>query len=57
MTLLQYRFWFMLWLFGQEARGILALQPALQSVSHALDGEILTTGLPEKSQLLDILKP
>lgn len=36
----------MSWLFGHEACGILALQPAIELTPAALEGEVLTTGLP-----------
>ena len=35
--------------FGHEARGILDLQPGLEPAFPALEGEVLTTGLPGKS--------
>ena len=34
---------------GHEACGILALQPGIELVFSALEGEVLTTGLPGKS--------
>ena len=34
---------------GHEACGILALQPGTEPVFSALEGEVLTTGLPGKS--------
>ena len=39
----------MLWYFGHEACGILALQPGIEPVLPALEDEVLTTGPPEKS--------
>ena len=39
----------MSWFFGHKACGILALQPAIELASAALEGEVLTTGLPGKS--------
>ena len=39
----------MFWVFGHEACGILAPQPEIEPVFLALEGEVLTTGLPEKS--------
>ena len=38
----------MFWLFGQEAYGILALQPGIKSTTPALEGKVLTTGPPGK---------
>ena len=35
--------------FGHEAYGILAPQPGIEPTSPALEGEVLTTGLPGKS--------
>ena len=37
------------------ACGILAPQPGIESVSHALEGRFLTTGPPGKSLLIDFL--
>ena len=37
------------WFFGQETCGILALQPGIEPIPLALEGEVLTTGPPEKS--------
>ena len=45
----QYYFCFTFWFFGHKACGILALQPAIELASAALEGEVLTTGLPGKS--------
>ena len=39
----------MFWFFGQEACGILAPQPGMEPTPAALEGEVLTTGLPGKS--------
>ena len=50
MNLLQYHFCFMLWFFVQEAYGILALQPGMESKHPDLEGKVLTTGPPGKSQ-------
>ena len=36
--------------FGQEACGILAPQPEIEPAPPALEGEVLTTGPPGKSQ-------
>ena len=40
----------MLWFFGQEICGILAPWPEIEPAHPALEGEVLTTGLPGKSQ-------
>ena len=40
----------MFWFFGCEARGILALGPGIEPAPPALEGEVLTTGPPGKSQ-------
>ena len=37
------------WFFGHEACGILAPGPGIEPTSPALEGEVLTTGLPGKS--------
>ena len=50
LNLLQYCFCFMFWLFGQEARGILAPPPGIDPALPALEGKVLTTGPPGKSQ-------
>ena len=42
----------MFWFFGREACGILAPQPAIEPTPPALEGEVLTTGLPGKSLFL-----
>ena len=47
LNLLQYSFCFMC--FGPEACGILAPQPGIKLTPSALEGEVLTTGLPGKS--------
>ena len=39
----------MLWFFGQEACGILALQPGIEPVPPELKGKVSTTGLPGMS--------
>ena len=39
----------MFWLFGHEARGILAPQPATEPAPPALEGKVLITGPPGKS--------
>ena len=38
--------------FGWEACGILAPQPGIEPAPPALEGEVLTTGLPGKSPKL-----
>ena len=40
----------MFWFFGHEACGILAPQPGIEPAPPALEGEVLTTGPPGKSQ-------
>ena len=40
------------WFFGHEACGFLAPQPGLKPTSPALEGKVLTNGLPRKSQYL-----
>ena len=34
---------------GKEGRGILAPQPGIKPAAPALEGKVLTTGLPQKS--------
>ena len=41
----------MFWFFGHEACGILAPRPGIEPASPALEGEVLTTGPPGKSQM------
>ena len=41
----------MFWFFGNEAGGILASGPGIEPAPPALEGEVLTTGLPGKSHL------
>ena len=50
--LLFYAFWF----FRREACEILALRPGIEPAPPALEGEVLTTGLPGKSQTFLILE-
>ena len=50
LNLLQYCFCFVFWFFDPEACGILAPQPGIEPESPALQGEVLTTGPPRKSQ-------
>ena len=38
------------WFLGYEACGISAPQPGIKPTPSALEGEVLTTGLPGKSQ-------
>ena len=40
----------MFWFFGHEACGIPAPRPGIEPASPALEGEVLTTGPPGKSQ-------
>ena len=40
----------MFWFFGLEAYGILAPQPGIEPTASALEGKVLTTGSPGKSQ-------
>ena len=49
LNLLQYCFCFMFWFFGHEACGILAPLPGIKPTTPALEGEVLTSGLPGKS--------
>ena len=42
----------MFWSFGHEAYGILVPQAGIEPAPRALEGEVLTTGLPEKSLFL-----
>ena len=44
--ILFFRFWF----FGPKSCGISAPRPGIEPSPPALEGEILTTGLPGKSQ-------
>ena len=60
LNLLQYRFCFMFWFFsflffGHEACGILALPPGIKPTPPGLEGEVLTTGPPGKSQIILII--
>ena len=52
LNLLQHHFCFMFGFFGFEACGVLAPQPGIEPAPPpplALEGEVLTTGPPEKS--------
>ena len=40
----------MFWCFGRQACGILAPRPGMEPALPALEGEVLTTGRPGKSQ-------
>ena len=42
----------MFWFFGLKAYGILGSWPGIEPAPPALEGEILTTGPPGKSQYL-----
>ena len=50
LNLLQYCRCPMFWFFGREACGILAPWPGIKPSPSALEGEVLTTGPPGKSQ-------
>ena len=50
LSLLQYCFCFVLFCFDQEKCGILVPQPGIEYIFLALEGEILSTGPPGKSQ-------
>ena len=47
---IEYCFCFMFWVFGHEACGISAPRPGIEPIPPALEGEVLTTGPPGKSQ-------
>ena len=49
LNLLHYCFCFMFWFFDCEAHGIVFPWPGIKSAPPALEGIVLTTGLPEKS--------
>ena len=51
LNLLQYCFYFMGFFFNPEACGTLTLQPRIELAPLALEGEVLTTGPPGKSQV------
>ena len=44
----------MFWFFGREACGILAPWPGIEPTPPALEGKVLTTGLPGKSLNLNV---
>ena len=46
----------MFWFFGPEARGILPPRLGIEPTPPALEGEVLTTGPPGKSQKAAMLK-
>lgn len=46
MSLLQYCFCFKFGFFGSRAHGTLALQPGMESVPSAMEGQVLTAGRP-----------
>ena len=41
----------MFWFFGHKAYGLLAPQPGMEPTPPALEGEVSTTGLSEKSHI------
>ena len=45
----------MFWVFGPKACGILAPIPGIEPSPPALEGDVLTTGLPGKSQRACVL--
>ena len=60
LNLLQYRFCLLFWFIGHKAGVILALWPGIEVTPPALEGEVLTTGLPETSlptQLMSLKVP
>ena len=46
----------MFWSFGSEACRILAPQPGFKPAPPALEGEVLSTGLPGKTQYSSVLR-
>ena len=55
LKLLQYCFCYLCFgFFGPEACGILAPQPRIKPTPPALEGEVLTTGPPGKSPIIEI---
>ena len=50
LNLLRYCFCFMFWFFGCDACGVLAPRSGIKPTPPALEGEVLTTGPPGKSQ-------
>ena len=53
LNLLQYCLFYVLF-FGQEAYGTLTPPPEIEFTHPALEGQVLTTGPPGKSQLLNV---
>ena len=49
-NLLQYRFCFIFWFFGCKVYERLAPRTGIKPAPLELEGEVLTTGLPRKSQ-------
>ena len=45
----------MFWFLGHETCGIIAPQPGIEPSPPELEGEVLTTGLPGKSQIVQVL--
>ena len=56
LNLLQHCFCSLFWFFGHEVWGILAPRPQIKPTRLALEGYVLTTGPPGKSQLHSNLK-
>lgn len=56
LNLLQHCFCFLIWFFGHKVFGILAPRPRIKPTRLALEGDVLTTGPPGKSQLHSNLK-
>ena len=54
LNLLQYRFCFMFWFLGHKAYGFLAPRLRIEPAPPALEGEVLTTGLPGESLYLPL---
>ena len=50
--LLLFFFFLMFWSFGREACGVLVPQPGIEPTPRALEGKVLTIGLPDKSLFL-----
>ena len=48
-------FFFFFFLFGHKAFGILVPWPGIESAATALEGRVLTTGLPGKSQIYEFI--
>ena len=53
--LLQYCLGFMVWFFNHEVCGVLAPLPSIKPAPPALEGEVLSTGLPGKFHTLQSL--